>query len=155
MKKQELISLIKEEIKRVLKEERGPTEFEFDPLKFKGRNIVIKQGKEYIYSTPVGDRYEYYLKSDPKKMHISLYRFIEHKGPDNYSVRISITTAADAKDGMDSEAIAKMLSPKLEWASGERSSTGKVNDAYSAYRLSKDEAISIMKKFVVLTNKIK
>jgi hypothetical protein len=48
-----------------------------------------------------------------------------------------------------------MLSPKLKWASGERSSTGKVNDAYSAYRLSKDEAISIMKKFVALTNKIK
>lgn len=149
MKKSELQSIIKEEIRKILKEESGPTEFDFDPNSLAKGGIEVKEDGDYIYGRRVGSNYTYFSKKDPKWAQLKVARFSEHKGPDNYRLRLSLSAMPDDPNyKTDVKKLAKAINGKLEWAGGESSNTGKIVNSFSAYKLSPDEAISAIKKFI-------
>lgn len=151
MKKSQLQSIIKEEIRNVLREESGPTEFDFDPT-LVGIDVDVKEDGDYVYGRRVGSNYTYTSKMDPKGASLKVARFSEHSGPNNY--RLFLSLAGDASNA-NAKKLANAISSKLKWSSGESSNTGKVVNNFSAYRLSPEEAKSAIQKFATYLKQIK
>lgn len=137
-----------------LKEEYGPTDFEFDAKSLASGNVNVEVDGQYIYGRKVGDEFVYTSKVDPNWADMKVARFREHNGPNNYMIFLHLTAMPDSPNyKADVKAIAKALNSKFEWYGGESSSTGKISNGFSAYRLSADEAKKTIQKFVIYLNK--
>lgn len=155
MKKSELLKIIKEEVRSILKEESGPTEFDFDPT-LVGMDVDVKEDGDYIYGRRVGSNYTYTSRMDPKGASLKVARFSEHSGPNNYRLFLSLSAMPnDPNYQANVKKLAQTISTKLKWSSGESSNTGKMVNSFSAYRLSPEEAKSAINKFVAYLRQVK
>lgn len=154
MKKSQLQSIIKEEIRNVLREESGPTEFDFDPT-LVGIDVDVKEDGDYVYGRRVGSNYTYSSKMDPKGASLKVARFSEHSGPNNYRLFLSLASMPGDASNTNAKKLANAISSKLKWSSGESSNTGKMVNNFSAYRLSPEEAKSAIQKFATYLKQIK
>jgi hypothetical protein len=141
MKKSELQKLIREEVRKVLKE--ATTEFEFDPSIYAKGDIKVKEGEDYMYGRVVGKNYTFNNIKVSPNLTLKVFRWKEGKEPNNYTAHLSVPSEFDK--------LYKPLSSKLELSGTISNSNNTSSTQYSQYDLSKNELISLLKLFTSIT----
>lgn len=141
MKKSELKSLIREEIKNIVKE--ATTEFEFDPSIYAKGDVKVKEGEDYMYGRVVGKNYTFNNIKVSPNLTLKVSRWKEGKEPNNYAVYFSVPSEFDESY--------KELSSKLKLSGTINSKYNTLSLQYSKFDLSKNELMSLLKLFTSIT----
>ena len=141
MKTVYLKNIIREEIRKVLKE--ATTEFEFDPSIYAKGNIKVKEGEDYMYGRVVGKNYTFNNIKVSTNLTLKVSRWKEGREPNNYTVYFSVPSEFDK--------LYKPLSSKLKLSGTISNSNNTSSTQYSQYDLSKNELISLLKLFTSIS----